>query len=250
MDEIPFPPPSGYLSSPVGFGEETESSPRHPLPRKRPYAAIADATENRRIVRRAIRPTLPSSSPSIIDVTDSEDTPSGVTTDVDSSSQVICLDSSPSPMHTVGQPGPSTSRSNQIAILMSPDSSPAPSIGSSLQEDARQAIGRALGRYTAMEKSPAQLEAIIRCLFSNDDMCVIIPTGGGKTLIWEAVGLKTGELAIIMVPFRQLLQQHLESSTRKGIVSVHWLASNPVLPPDVQHIFVQPETVRSQKFKQ
>jgi hypothetical protein len=325
MATSPLPAPSGYLSSPVGFGEESEPTPRlGPRARKRPFTTISSSADVSRgpKMRRAFPlkvPSLPSSSPSIIEISDasqaeatsssfqassssydsflvtgsdsedfidlSNDQPvsslvkrmatrsSGNKQRIGQWHQIPILasppDSSPLPESSlVKRKATRSSRlegdsrvsrnkqrigdSYQIPILASPpDSSPITPVESIYEDLARRAIRRALGSDGAKEKSPEQLEAIAECLRCDRDLCVVIPTGGGKSLIWEAVGLETKDVAIIVVPFKQLLEQHMESSRRKGIVSGQWLQSRrDNLPSGVQHIFIQPESGRSPSFKQ
>lgn len=114
-----------------------------------------------------------------------------------------------------------------------------------LRDNAREGIRAALQDPSALERSSQQLDAIMEAYLGQQDYCVILPTGGGKSLIWQAIAkLFPNEASLIVAPFVALLNEQIESSQSKGIVSARYLstADPSRLPIGVQNIFLQPES--------
>jgi hypothetical protein len=122
----------------------------------------------------------------------------------------------------------------------------------SLESIALNAIREALGNDNATAKSPEQMQALIEILDpgSTADIDVVLPTGGGKSLLWQAAAFGDPEHgSAIVIPYKMLLEQQLASSKRAGVVSCSFKAGdNP--PQGVQNIFVQPESAKSRSFLQ
>jgi hypothetical protein len=113
---------------------------------------------------------------------------------------------------------------------------------------ARQGIRRALGDEDATEKSPEQLEAIKEALRANKDFSFILPTGGGKSLVWQVVAIQRPKWgSIIVAPYVLVLEEQLKSSLAKGIVAAKYTAKS-VPPKGFQNLFIQPETGGSKAF--
>jgi superfamily II DNA helicase RecQ len=121
---------------------------------------------------------------------------------------------------------------------------------SSLEGRAREGIRRALQDRTAKEKSPEQLELLVIAIANEVDAIVVIGTGGGKSLAWDATALvEPGFASVVMVPYAPLLDQHLETSLARNIVAAKYtVTSRP--PDDFQILFIQPETGKTTIFKQ
>jgi superfamily II DNA helicase RecQ len=95
---------------------------------------------------------------------------------------------------------------------------------SSKRELALQGMRRLYGP-TATFKSTKQQEMVEKTLELAENFIVVIPTGGGKSLSWlvPAVTEPTAVTAVV-VPFKSLLQQHLENAQRLGIQCCQWTA--------------------------
>jgi hypothetical protein len=113
---------------------------------------------------------------------------------------------------------------------------------------ARQGIRMALKDPAAVESSPEQLNGIKVVLKGKKDSVLVLRTGGGKSLIWQALAMVRPKWAcFIVTPYVQVLTEQLESSLAKGIIAAHYTAnSNP--PPGFQNLFMQPETGASRTF--
>lgn len=62
------------------------------------------------------------------------------------------------------------------------------------------------------------------CLSLDTNVLAIIRTGGGKTLAWELPATMQDMVTAVVVPWKTLLQQHLESAREKNIISSQWTA--------------------------
>jgi hypothetical protein len=113
---------------------------------------------------------------------------------------------------------------------------------------ARQGICKSLDDSTAVETCPQQLQAIKLVLQGQVDFSLVIRTGGGKSLAWQVYAiLRPKSACVVVVPYVSVLEQHLESCQRKGIVSAKYTTgSDP--PKDFQILFIQPETGASRTF--
>jgi len=107
---------------------------------------------------------------------------------------------------------------------------------------ARQGIRAVLCDPHAKEKSPEQLEAIKAVLVPTEDLCVVLETGGGKTMIWLVVAkMRPKRGCIIVIPHILVLEEQLKHSQDHGIRAFQYTASTTP-PADFQQLFMQPET--------
>lgn len=75
-------------------------------------------------------------------------------------------------------------------------------------------------------RSEAQLEFIIQCQQAQEDIVTVMPTGSGKSISWNIVAmLNPNKTLLVIVPFRALLEQHLEFSIRNNIRASHFQIS-------------------------
>jgi hypothetical protein len=113
---------------------------------------------------------------------------------------------------------------------------------------ARQGIRLALDDPVAVESCPEQLRAIKLVIKRKLDLTLIIPTGGGKSLVWQALAkVRPKWASIIVTPYVLVLAEQLKSSLAKGIVAAQYTAGSTP-PPDFQNLFIQPETGASKTF--
>lgn len=85
--------------------------------------------------------------------------------------------------------------------------------------DAR--FGEALRRYWGYSAFRPGQEEIIRALSSGRDVCVIMPTGGGKSLCYQLpAALAEGHAAVVISPLIALMQDQVAHLTQIGIPAV------------------------------
>jgi ATP-dependent DNA helicase RecQ len=57
-----------------------------------------------------------------------------------------------------------------------------------------------LGRYWGYSGFRPLQERIVRSLLAGHDVCVVMPTGGGKSLCYQLPALVLGRMAIVISP--------------------------------------------------
>src|SRR6266513_304368 len=60
-------------------------------------------------------------------------------------------------------------------------------------------------------------EQIVRSLLGGHDTCVVMPTGGGKSLCYQLPALVLGKTAIVISPLIALMQDQAASLAQMGI---------------------------------
>lgn len=73
-----------------------------------------------------------------------------------------------------------------------------------------------LSRLGYSEYRPLQ-ERAIDALYSGQDVLLAAPTGGGKSLTYQAAGLMRNGVAVIVSPLLSLMSQQVEELSKKGI---------------------------------
>ena len=84
--------------------------------------------------------------------------------------------------------------------------------------DAAADLLGALGRYWGYDSFRPLQEGIVRSLLSGRDACVVMPTGGGKSLCYQLPAAISGEKTVIVVsPLIALMQDQVAQLTQMGI---------------------------------
>ena len=89
------------------------------------------------------------------------------------------------------------------------------------------------------------------CIECQDDVQVILPTGGGKSAGWLVPAkLYPQRVSVVVSPYTLTLEDQLRSAREKGIVAEQFTAAKDLrLSEDVQLLFMQPETIASNAFR-
>src|SRR3954469_11831008 len=90
---------------------------------------------------------------------------------------------------------------------------PAPILGKMSSSDLLSALQQYWG-YSSFR--PLQ-ERIIRSLLGEQDTCVVMPTGGGKSLCYQLPALVLGKTAIVVSPLIALMQDQAMQLAQMGI---------------------------------
>src|SRR5579864_4089703 len=77
-----------------------------------------------------------------------------------------------------------------------------------------------LRRYWGYSEFRPLQERIVRTLLGGRDTCVVMPTGGGKSLCYQLpAAMLTGRTAIVVSPLIALMQDQVAQLTQMGIPS-------------------------------
>ena len=74
-----------------------------------------------------------------------------------------------------------------------------------------------LGRYWGYDSFRPLQERIVRSLLEGRDVCVVMPTGGGKSLCYQLPALVMGQTAIVVSPLIALMQDQAAQLAQMGI---------------------------------
>ncbi|HSC45811.1 MAG TPA: ATP-dependent DNA helicase RecQ [Candidatus Acidoferrum sp.] len=79
-------------------------------------------------------------------------------------------------------------------------------------------IREALKKYWGYDAFRPKQEEIVRTLLAGRDVCVVMPTGGGKSLCYQLpAALQSGNTAIVVSPLIALMQDQVAQLTQMGI---------------------------------
>jgi len=94
-------------------------------------------------------------------------------------------------------------------------------------ETAANLLG-ALGRYWGYDSFRPLQEGVVRSLLSGRDACVVMPTGGGKSLCYQLPAAMSDEKTVIVVsPLIALMQDQVAQLTQMGIAAALLNSSLP-----------------------
>ena len=90
-------------------------------------------------------------------------------------------------------------------------------------EEVQRAMQKALGREEVGFRSEKQESAIKAILAGDTPLIVILPTGGGKSLLFMIPAcLKEPGVTIVVAPFRALVNDLVDRLRRTGIDCIEW----------------------------
>src|SRR5215475_929459 len=79
-------------------------------------------------------------------------------------------------------------------------------------------------------------ERVVRSLLAGHDVCVVMPTGGGKSLCYQLPALVLGRTAIVISPLIALMQDQAAQLAQMGIPAA---VLNSSMPPEDQRVVMQ-----------
>src|ERR1700682_2513138 len=83
--------------------------------------------------------------------------------------------------------------------------------------DAESDLLTPLRRYWGYSTFRPLQERIVRSLLAGHDTCVVMPTGGGKSLCYQLPALVSGETAVVISPLIALMQDQAAALAQMGI---------------------------------
>ena len=93
-----------------------------------------------------------------------------------------------------------------------------------------------LQRYWGYDSFRPMQEQIVRSLLGGHDTCVIMPTGGGKSLCYQLPAVILGQTAIVISPLIALMQDQAAQLAQMGIPAA---VLNSSLPSDQQSVVMR-----------
>jgi superfamily II DNA helicase RecQ len=101
------------------------------------------------------------------------------------------------------------------------------SAGSERAEALRKAMQQVLGREEVNFRSVEQERAVNAVLDRQTPLVVVLPTGGGKSLLFMLPALvEEGGVTVVVVPYRQLITSTVERMQACGIDCIEWRSGN------------------------
>src|ERR1700724_923011 len=88
-----------------------------------------------------------------------------------------------------------------------------------------------LSRYWGYSSFRPLQERIVRSLLAGHDTCVVMPTGGGKSLCYQLPALVSGKTAVVISPLIALMQDQATALAQMGIPAA---VLNSTLAADAQ----------------
>src|SRR6266478_3815753 len=74
-----------------------------------------------------------------------------------------------------------------------------------------------LRRYWGYDNFRPMQERVVRSLLAGHDTCVVMPTGGGKSLCYQLPALVSGRTAVVISPLIALMQDQAVQLAQMGI---------------------------------
>jgi ATP-dependent DNA helicase RecQ len=80
-----------------------------------------------------------------------------------------------------------------------------------------QNLAEVLRRYWGYHEFRPKQENVIRSLLAAHDACVVMPTGGGKSLCYQLPAVISGKTAVVVSPLIALMQDQAAQLAQMGI---------------------------------
>src|SRR6266478_281242 len=109
---------------------------------------------------------------------------------------------------------------------------------------APERFSEALHRYWGYESFRPGQESIVRSIAAGRDACVVMPTGGGKSLCYQLPAVLNATTAVVISPLIALMQDQVAQLLQMGISAACLNAATP--PEERSHILQRAATGKYQ----
>jgi len=116
------------------------------------------------------------------------------------------------------------------------------------EEQALQTLREALQDEHATWKSEEQKETVMETLDASRNIVSVMKTGAGKSMAWILASLLQSAVTVVLVPFKRLLDQHLQNAKRMKCKATQWTAKMTDIK-GCNLVFVAVETAASPSFQ-
>src|SRR2546425_8579569 len=113
-----------------------------------------------------------------------------------------------------------------------------------LAEQAQARFFEALHRYWGYQSFRPGQESIVRSIAAGRDACVVMPTGGGKSLCYQFPAVLDATTAVVISPLIALMQDQVAQLLQMGISAACLNATTP--PEERAHILQHAATGKYQ----
>src|SRR5260370_38175841 len=96
-----------------------------------------------------------------------------------------------------------------------------------LPEQAPERFFEALHRYWGYESFRPGQESIVRGIAAGRDACVVMPTGGGKSLCYQLPAVLHATTAAVTSPLIALMHNQAAQLLQMGISAASWTSATP-----------------------
>lgn len=115
-----------------------------------------------------------------------------------------------------------------------------------------------LKRYWGYDSFRPLQEDIIRSVLAGHDSLGLMPTGGGKSIVFQVAGLAIGGLTLIISPLISLMKDQVDNLKRHGLKAVFFhsgmtanesrIAWEHLINGRAQFLYIAPERLASERF--
>lgn len=117
-----------------------------------------------------------------------------------------------------------------------------------------------LSEYWGYDSFRPMQEEIISCALEGRDVLALLPTGGGKSICFQVPALMRDGLAIVITPLIALMKDQVQNLNDRGIKAIAVYAgmshkevdlalNNAAYDPDCKFLYLSPERLRTQLFR-
>lgn len=124
----------------------------------------------------------------------------------------------------------------------------------------RTDIHAILKRYWGYSSFRPLQEEIIRSVIEGKDTLGLMPTGGGKSIVFQVAGLAIGGLTLVISPLVSLMKDQVDNLRRHGLRAVYFhsgmtlteirVAWERLINNRAQFLYIAPERLKSDRFMQ
>lgn len=98
--------------------------------------------------------------------------------------------------------------------------------------------------------SPQQMQAISMAIEGKDNFVLVLPTGGGKSLVFTLPAMhEQDRQTFVVVPNKALLTDQKQGARKLGLKVDHWNAKKRQIDPDAQLVMLAMESAGSEYFR-
>src|SRR6202051_1333376 len=115
-----------------------------------------------------------------------------------------------------------------------------------------------LRRYWGYHEFRPKQENVIRSVLAAHDTCVVMPTGGGKSLCYQLPAVISGKTAVVVSPLIALMQDQVAPLAQMGlqaaVINSHqssserWQVMEKAARGEYRLLFLFPERVGARKY--